>query len=131
MQGKAQRQPQSKKPAGKATALGEVVHTDLYGPVRTASRKGHRYAIVFVDDYSRERWVEFLKKKSECPKAFLKYLTRQAARNITVRRLHGDGAKEYMCSAEMEEICLETSSKLQVHHTHKHKMVLQKEAGDQ
>ena len=64
IQGKAHRKPQSKQPATRATELGAIVHTDMYGPVRTASHRGYRYAIIFVDDYSRERWIEFCKSKS-------------------------------------------------------------------
>jgi hypothetical protein len=37
----------------------ELLHIDLFGPIRTASLSGKLYAFVIVDDYSRYTWVLF------------------------------------------------------------------------
>lgn len=42
----------------------ELVHTNLCGPMRTASLSGNKYFILFVDDLTRMTWVYFLSSKS-------------------------------------------------------------------
>ncbi|OWZ22752.1 hypothetical protein PHMEG_0002495 [Phytophthora megakarya] len=49
----------------------ELVHTDVMVPMKTKSKGGARYVLVFVDDYSQY----FLKKKSEVSNKFKTYLT--------------------------------------------------------
>lgn len=48
----------------------DLVHTDLYGPIRTKSIQGDRYFMIFTDDFSRMMWVTLLKDKT---KAFSKF----------------------------------------------------------
>ncbi|XP_075109020.1 uncharacterized protein LOC142180827 [Nicotiana tabacum] len=48
----------------------QLLHMDLFGPTRTASIGGKRYAFVIVDDYSRFTWVIFLSYKDEVLKNF-------------------------------------------------------------
>ena len=43
----------------------ELVHSDLCGPMRTASLSKAVYFITFIDDYSRRIFVYFMQKKSE------------------------------------------------------------------
>src|ERR1051325_5386557 len=43
----------------------ELLHIELFGPVKTASISGKKYGLVIVDDYSRWRWVKFLRHKDE------------------------------------------------------------------
>jgi len=43
---------------------------DLFGPTRTTSIGGKRYAFVIVDDYSRFTWVMFLSHKDDTLKNF-------------------------------------------------------------
>ena len=45
--------------------IGEVIHSDVCGPINIASIGGARYFLTFVDDYSRKSWIYFLKRKSE------------------------------------------------------------------
>ncbi|GKA03371.1 integrase, catalytic region, zinc finger, CCHC-type containing protein [Tanacetum coccineum] len=45
----------------------ELLHMDLYGPMRVASINEKMYILVIVDDYSRLTWVYFLCKKDETP----------------------------------------------------------------
>ena len=49
----------------------ELVHTDLYGPIRTRSLQGEYYFILFIDDYTRMTWVSFLKQIYEAFKQLL------------------------------------------------------------
>lgn len=48
----------------------EIVHTDLSDPTKTKGFYGERYFMILVDDFSRMKWVAFLKEKS---KAFDKF----------------------------------------------------------
>ena len=43
----------------------ELVHSDLFGPVKVPSLGKSMYYISFIDDFSRNTWIYFLKKKSE------------------------------------------------------------------
>ena len=43
----------------------ETIQTDLSGPTRTKILQGYHYFMLLIDDYTRMRWVEFLKEKSE------------------------------------------------------------------
>nr|GEY33800.1 hypothetical protein [Tanacetum cinerariifolium] len=44
-----------------------LLHMDLYGPMRVASINGKKYIMVIVDDYSRYNWTLFLHSKDETP----------------------------------------------------------------
>jgi hypothetical protein len=48
----------------------ELVHRDLYDPLRTQTLKGEIYSMLFIDDYTRMTWVTFLKEKFEAFKKF-------------------------------------------------------------
>nr|XP_016514693.1 PREDICTED: uncharacterized protein LOC107831444 [Nicotiana tabacum] len=43
----------------------QLIHMDLFGPTRTTSIRGKRYAFVIVDYYPRFAWVIFLSHKDE------------------------------------------------------------------
>ena len=57
-------QSRNRNPDARATAPLELVHTDLVGPIDPVSRRGFRYSIAFIDDYSGTVFVYFLKSKS-------------------------------------------------------------------
>ena len=48
----------------------ELLHLDLFGPIRTASLCGKKYGLVIVDDFSKSIWVIFLIHKDEACEAF-------------------------------------------------------------
>ena len=43
----------------------ELVHTDVWGPCRTASTIGFQYFVTFIDDYSRCTWLFLMKNRAE------------------------------------------------------------------
>jgi len=49
----------------RATAPGELIHADVCGPFEVPSAKGYGYFVLFKNDFSRYRYVYFLKEKSE------------------------------------------------------------------
>jgi len=52
----------------------ELLHVDLFSPMRITSRGGKRYVLVVMDDYSRFFWTLFLVSKDETFKKFLLFL---------------------------------------------------------
>jgi hypothetical protein len=46
----------------------ELVHSDVYGPFSTPTSGGHRYDILFIDDYTRHTsvWVIPDKNSKTC-----------------------------------------------------------------
>ncbi|WOH11612.1 hypothetical protein DCAR_0831102 [Daucus carota subsp. sativus] len=53
----------------------KLIHTDLMGPMKTTSYGGFRYVMIFVDDYSKYAWVNFLANKSETLAKFVEFQT--------------------------------------------------------
>ena len=43
----------------------EIVHSDVCRPMSTTSLSGYVYYVSFIDDYSRNTWIYFLKWKDE------------------------------------------------------------------
>ena len=76
---------------------GEMTHTDLWGPARTASVSGAKYYMTFIDDYSRHCTVKYLKHKNEATDKVRDYLTFiERQRNMLPKRLRADNGKEYV-----------------------------------
>eukprot|EP00253_Pinus_taeda_P024136 PITA_24136 len=64
-------------PAGKsrrAKARLEIVHFDVYGPMKIPSFSRNRYVLTFID-YTRKTWVYMLKQKSEVFEKFRHFKT--------------------------------------------------------
>ena len=49
----------------RATSPFDLVHTDVWGPCRTASTLGFQYFVTFIDDYSRCTWLFLMKTRAE------------------------------------------------------------------
>ena len=41
----------------------ELIHSDLCGPMSSASLTGYEYYITFIDDFSKKTWIYFLRNK--------------------------------------------------------------------
>lgn len=92
-EGKQSRQPFKHK-GSKATGLLDLVHSDVAGPMETASIGGSRYFVQFQDDFSRMCFVYFMKTKSETFKAFKSFkclVEKQLNRKIKVLRTDNGG----------------------------------------
>ncbi|KRY24863.1 Retrovirus-related Pol polyprotein from transposon TNT 1-94, partial [Trichinella britovi] len=53
------------KVANRAKKQIELIHSDICGPMPTATPNDHRYMMTFIDDYSRFTVVYLLKTKDE------------------------------------------------------------------
>nr|GEY45144.1 hypothetical protein [Tanacetum cinerariifolium] len=52
----------------------QLLHMDLYGPIRVESINEKKYVLVIVDDYSRYTWTHFLRSKDETSKVLIDFL---------------------------------------------------------
>ena len=74
----------------------ELLHMDLFGPIRTANLSGKLYVFVIVDDYSRYTWVLFLAYKNEAHKAFVKLCRRvQNEKGYAINNVRSDRGREF------------------------------------
>ena len=48
----------------------ELIHLDVCGPMPSTSLSGYEYYVTFIDDFSRNNWIYFLKTKNEVFKKF-------------------------------------------------------------
>ena len=51
--------------ATRAKAILELIHSDVFGPVLVPSLGKSVYYVPFIDDFSRNTWIYFIRKKSE------------------------------------------------------------------
>ena len=49
----------------RANKILELVHSDVFGPVSVPSLGNFVYYVSFIDDFSRNTWIYFFRKKSE------------------------------------------------------------------
>ncbi|KAH9666242.1 Integrase catalytic domain-containing protein [Citrus sinensis] len=74
----------------------EYVHSDVWGPTKTASIGGSHYFATFIDDFSRRVWVYTMRAKDEVLEIFVKWkklVETQTGRKIKV--LRSDNGGEY------------------------------------
>lgn len=48
----------------------DLMHNDVFGPIHAPSLGGSMYYVIFIDDFSRNTWLYFLRKKL---KVFIKF----------------------------------------------------------
>ncbi|KAH0758822.1 hypothetical protein KY290_022315 [Solanum tuberosum] len=72
----------------------ELVHSDVFGPVKQSCINGYRYMVTFIDDFSRYAWIYFLKEKSEVFEKFKEFqytLENDIGRKIKCLRMDNGG----------------------------------------
>lgn len=88
-----------------------LIHTDLCGPISSASFSGKKYFISFIDDFSRKTWVYFLQEKSKAFEAFKRFKVMvEKETNKQIKALRSDRGGEFT-SAEFMEYCEEQGTK--------------------
>eukprot|EP00253_Pinus_taeda_P026197 PITA_26197 len=81
----------------------EHVHSDVFGPVKVPSLSKSVYYVSFIDEFSRNTWIYFPKKKSEVFDRFKEFkalVESQTKKKIKVLRTNNGGD---FCSKEFEE----------------------------
>lgn len=81
----------------------QLVHSDLFGPIDTASYDGKRYVLTFIDDYTHFTVAYPLKQKSEVFHHFKMFEAMATAHfGIKLSRFRCDNGREYT-STEMKD----------------------------
>lgn len=95
--GKAHRLPFTGK-FERATRVGQIVHSDIAGPLPSSYRWGYRYMATFTDDCSRHTTVAFMQRKSQLRSAFEKFklqLTALVKQSVAIDELRTCDVEEY------------------------------------
>eukprot|EP00253_Pinus_taeda_P021636 PITA_21636 len=78
----------------RAKQILELVQSDVFGPVKVSSLGKSVYYVSFIDDFSRNTWIYFLKKKSEVFDRFKEFkalVENQTEKKIKVLRTDNGG----------------------------------------
>ena len=96
----------------KETKPYEVIFSDFEGPLPAVGYDGSKYFVSFQCGVTRETEVYLLRYKSEFPSAYRKYKAskERPEDGRVIRRLHTDGAAEYLGHAFQEGLSLEGTS---------------------
>jgi hypothetical protein len=98
-EGKSSRKPFSASPSKRTTAILEIVHSDLAGPMQTKSIQGSFCTATFIDNHSKHAVVYFIQSKDQFTVAlstFLSWAETQTA--LKMKALPSDRGGEYMAS---------------------------------
>ena len=91
-------------PSGATRAEGilQLVHNDVFGPVSVPSLGKYVYYVSFIDEFSRNTWIYFLRKKYEVFDMFkeFKALVENQTEKI-IKVLRTDNGREF-CGNEFE-----------------------------
>lgn len=81
----------------RATTIGEVVHSDVCGPMSCSSLGGSLYYVSFIDECSGFLRIAPIQRKSAAASEFKKFLAWLECRaDCTLKRLHSDNGGEYV-----------------------------------
>ena len=83
----------------------EIIHSDIFGPIKPVSNGGKRYFVTFTDDFSRKTWVYFLHEICQSFKAFNNFkvhVENETGRKIKTLKM--DRCGEY-CSNVFDDFC--------------------------
>ncbi len=76
---------------------GELIHSDVCGPISPDTKGGNRYYVSFIDDFTRKSWVFLIKNKDEVLEKFKEFYTlMETQHNIKIKSILSDGGGEYV-----------------------------------
>ncbi|GKV48955.1 hypothetical protein SLEP1_g55729 [Rubroshorea leprosula] len=85
----------------------ELLHMDLFGPMRILSNGGKSYVLVVVDDYSRFTWVAFLAHRKDALDAFKSLCKKlQNEKGFPIVSIRSDHEGEFE-NNDFENFCIE------------------------
>lgn len=84
------------------TSIGEIIHSDIVGPLEASFPNLYRYVATFQDDHSQYVFLVFMCTRDEIRDAYNAVIRKMEAlvngdcpTTFSVRLLHSDGANEY------------------------------------
>lgn len=83
----------------RSTKWGELIHTNVCGPMEHTSLGGSRYYFSLKDDYSHYRFVYFLREKSEVPNKIISFVNLiQTQTEHKIKVIRSDNGTQYVNS---------------------------------
>jgi hypothetical protein len=78
----------------------DLVHSDVWGPTPLVYKGGHKYYIIFIDDFSRHTWIYFMKHHSEALSIYKNFSAMIRTHfDTSIHVFHADSAREHLSDA--------------------------------
>ena len=106
---KSKKLPVTKDSGTRASEALKIVHIDILGPIQPKAVDGHRYAIGFVDSFSRYQKLYFLRSRDEAIDKVEQFFADIGQPGTLVC----DGAGEYDGSNDIKQLCRQKSVRLE------------------
>ena len=87
----------TKRSTPEATAFGDVIHTDVWGPAQVQTYDGKSYYVSFTDEATRDTFIYLLRVKSDVFSTYKKFCAYLLTNhNVHVKVLQSDRGGEYL-----------------------------------